>query len=116
MKMDSDRLNEFIVLAEKLNYSKASKMLFISQSVLSRHIMDLEEELGVRLFDRDYRNVSLTSAGKPCLKNPENCLKNTAMPCRRCGYPISTQRALSSCSFSARVATPWKAISAGPFQ
>ncbi len=62
--MTTERLQEFFVLASILNYSRAAENLFISQSVLSRHMKALEEELSVRLFVRDTHHVSLTAEGK----------------------------------------------------
>jgi len=62
--METRLLKYFSVLAEELHFGKAAKRLYISQPPLSRQIMDLEEELGVRLFNRTKRNVQLTSYGK----------------------------------------------------
>ncbi len=62
--METRLLKYFSVLAEELHYGKAAKRLHISQPPLSRQIMDLEEELGVRLFNRTKRNVQLTVYGK----------------------------------------------------
>ena len=61
--MDLRRLREFIVLAENLNFSRAAEQLFITQPVLSRHIADLESELGVQLFIRTKHKVQLTALG-----------------------------------------------------
>ena len=62
--MDINRLNEFIVLATHLNYSKAANQLFLTQPALSRHIHDLEQTLGAPLFIRDTHNVHLTAVGE----------------------------------------------------
>ncbi len=62
--MDINRLNEFIVLATDLNYSKAANELFLTQPALSRHIHDLEETLGAQLFVRDTHKVCLTPIGE----------------------------------------------------
>jgi LysR family positive regulator for ilvC len=61
--MDSRTLQQFVSLAENLHFSRASKACHISPSTLSRSIQRLEEELGVALFLRNNRSVSLTPAG-----------------------------------------------------
>jgi DNA-binding transcriptional LysR family regulator len=62
--MTTERLYEFLVLAQTLNYGKAARKLYITQSVLSRHIGDLEAEVGNTLLERDSHKVSLTQAGR----------------------------------------------------
>lgn len=62
--MTTERLFEFLVLSQTLSYSKAAKKLFITQSALSRHIIDMEEELGVKLLERSTHGVKLTQAGR----------------------------------------------------
>lgn len=57
-----DRSREFIELAMQLNYAAAAERLHLSTSALSRHITDLEAELGFRLFNRS--PLSLTRAGR----------------------------------------------------
>ncbi|MGM9608130.1 MAG: LysR family transcriptional regulator [Oscillospiraceae bacterium] len=61
--MNTDRLFEFQTLAQVLHYGRAAKKLYMAQSVLSRHIQELEKELGVHLFQRGPHGVALTSAG-----------------------------------------------------
>lgn len=56
-------INEFLVLAETLNYREASERLFITQPALSRHIQALENYFGAPLFTRTTRSTSLTSEG-----------------------------------------------------
>lgn len=73
--MNTDHLEEFVILSETLNYSKAAEKLFISQPMLSRHISELEKEVGHRLLDRDTHGVRLTEEGKYFLKWVEPFLK-----------------------------------------
>lgn len=61
--MTTERLYEFLILSKTLNYSTAAQNLYISQSVLSKHIKSMEEELHVPLFERTTHGVSLTAAG-----------------------------------------------------
>jgi DNA-binding transcriptional LysR family regulator len=66
--MDIELLKEFIVVAEHLNFSKASKKLYIAQPVLSRHIADLESQLGIQLFIRSKHSVQITYMGELMLE------------------------------------------------
>lgn len=61
--MNTEKLYEFLVLSKALNFSRAADNLYISQSVLSKHIQDMEQELGVKLFLRTTHGVALTNAG-----------------------------------------------------
>lgn len=61
--MKTEKLYEFLVLSKTLSYSRAASALYISQSVLSRHILEMERELNTRLFFRTTHEVRLTEAG-----------------------------------------------------
>ena len=61
--MTSERLYEFFVLSKTLNFSRAAEQLFISQSVLSKHIAAMEKEMGTPLVQRTSHSVTLTEAG-----------------------------------------------------
>jgi DNA-binding transcriptional LysR family regulator len=65
--MDLRRLRTFITVAEQGTVSKASLRLRVAQPALSRQISFLEEELGVRLFDRVRRRLVLTGEGEQLL-------------------------------------------------
>jgi transcriptional regulator, lysR family len=56
-------LKYFLVVATERNISNAAKILFVSQPALSKQLKDLEEELGVILFKRGNRNITLTEDG-----------------------------------------------------
>ncbi|KAF3469457.1 LysR family transcriptional regulator [Streptomyces sp. Tu 3180] len=54
----------FLVLGEELHFGRTAARLHMTQSALSRQIRDLERRVGVLLFSRDSRTVSLTDAGR----------------------------------------------------
>jgi len=59
-----DLLNGFEAAARLLSFTKAGEELYLSQSAVSRQIQDLEDQLGVRLFERRHRALALTEAGQ----------------------------------------------------
>lgn len=61
--MNQQELRCFVEVARTRNFSKAAENLFVSQPTISNHVKHLEHELGVRLFNRTYHNVSLTTYG-----------------------------------------------------
>lgn len=62
--MNTRVLQQFVHLADSLHFGRASETSHISPSALSRSIQQLETEVGVMLFERDNRTVSLTRAGE----------------------------------------------------
>ena len=72
--MNLHHLRYFVTLAHLEHYTKAARQLSITQPSLSHAIAALEEELNVRLFEKDGRNVVLTRWGKVFLKDVEEIL------------------------------------------
>ncbi len=66
--MDLRHLRTFVTVAEQGTVSKASMQLHTAQPALSRQIRDLEDELGVKLFDRVRRRLVLTGEGEQLLE------------------------------------------------
>ena len=78
--MELRQLRFFLRASDTLNFSEAAKQLFVTQSALSQNIKQLEEELGVTLFNRNSHEVYLTEAGKElvtyareALRTADNC-------------------------------------------
>ncbi|MEP9982540.1 LysR family transcriptional regulator [Klebsiella sp. GG_Kp157] len=66
--LDIRLLRAFAVVAEENNISRAAQRLFISQPPLSRHMRQLEAQLGVTLFQRHSKGLILTDAGREVLE------------------------------------------------
>lgn len=62
--MLSRHINYFLAVAEHGSFTRAASALHVSQPALSQQIRQLEESLGVPLFDRSGRTIRLTDAGE----------------------------------------------------
>ena len=72
--MELEQLRIFIAVAETGGFSAGARKLYISHSTTSRTVAALEDELGVRLLERDNRVFGLTGAGKLLLKEAKELL------------------------------------------
>lgn len=81
-QLENFRLKVFRAVAQHLNFRKAADQLFLTQPAVTLQIQALENELGVRLFDRAGGKVSLTPQGK-ILLNHANKLASIAAQAER---------------------------------
>lgn len=75
--MQINQLRYVLKIAEKKSFSAAAKELYIAQPSLSQQISKLEKELGIPLFIRHSKSVSLTDAGERFIKSAERIINST---------------------------------------
>jgi DNA-binding transcriptional LysR family regulator len=75
--MELRHLRYFVTIAEERSFTRASERLWVAQPALSTQIKRLESELGIRLFDRHSRGVSLTHDGALFLERARAALAAT---------------------------------------
>src|SRR4051794_5869396 len=64
MDLNFRHLEAFVTVARLNSFTRAAKVLHLSQPALTKQVRHLEETWGVRLFDRNTRSVALTHIGK----------------------------------------------------
>ncbi len=75
--MELRHLRYFVAVAQDLNFRKAAGRLHISRPALSKQIKDLEDEISVKLLERDTVSVSLTKAGEIFLDDAREVLRQS---------------------------------------
>jgi DNA-binding transcriptional LysR family regulator len=86
--MNIDDLEAFLSVAKEQSFSRASKSLFITQPAVSKRVAALENEVGLSLFNRIKRQVSLTEAGKQLLPKAQE-LVDQAVDLKRFASSLS---------------------------
>jgi LysR family transcriptional regulator, cyn operon transcriptional activator len=74
--MEIRQLQYFVKAAETMNFTEAAAAVFITQSTLSQQIKQLEEELGMLLFDRIGKHVRITEAGHVFFEHAQKILRD----------------------------------------
>jgi DNA-binding transcriptional LysR family regulator len=83
--MELRHLRYFVAVGEEQHYGRAAERLRIAQPALSRQIHDLEEEIGVKLFDRMPRGVKISAAGNSFLEDARRILQQVNEATMRAG-------------------------------
>src|SRR5215217_9452528 len=89
--MELRHLRYFVAVAEELHFRRAAERLHVAQPAISEQIRKLEQELGVRLFDRTPRNVALTVAGGALLDEARHVLRHAEVARQAAQTPASSR-------------------------
>jgi DNA-binding transcriptional LysR family regulator len=85
-ELETRQLRYFVAVAEELNFGRAATRLGMAQPPLTRAIRELERQLGVQLFTRTTRQVTLTQAGEVLLGDARAALDAVSAAARRARY------------------------------
>ena len=89
--MELEKLRIFLAVADSGGFSCGARQLYISHSTTSRAVSALEEELGVRLLERDNRVQGLTPAGRQLALEARALLRQADEAARRVRAAAETQ-------------------------
>jgi DNA-binding transcriptional LysR family regulator len=109
-----DPLKGFDAAARHLSFTKAATELFVTQSAVSRQIQTLEEQLGVRLFRREVRRLSLTPEGEVLHRAVGEMLARLADVCA--GLKAAQRRPRVTVSAAVGIASLWLVPRLAAFQ
>ena len=91
-RMELRHLRYFVAVAEELSFRKAAQRLNVSRPALSKQVKDLENEIAVKLLDRDTVSVSLTKAGEIFLEDAQQLLSHAESAIERANEAQSGHR------------------------
>ena len=75
MDMELRQLEYFLMVSDLTSFTRAAERLYVSQPAVTNAVRSLEEELGIQLFDRSQRKVSLTTEGKIFYRHIQNIMQ-----------------------------------------
>ena len=92
-------LKYFLAVAREENITRVAEQLHVSRPAVSRKIAQLEEELGIRAFERKGKRVTLTEEGRLLRRRPQKMLdlaEKTARDFRREPYQLTGKITIGS--------------------
>ena len=99
--MELRHLRYFVAVAEELSFTRAASRLHTAQPSLSQQIRQLEDEVGVPLFERTRHRVRLTAAGRLFLVDAQEILSRVERAVRRAARAAAGEAELSVGTFPA---------------
>lgn len=109
-----DPLRGFDAAARHLSFTRAATELHLTQSAISRQVQTLENQLGIRLFRREARRLSLTPAGEVLARTVAETLERLAEVCA--GLKAAQRRPRVNVSASVGIASLWLVPRLAAFQ
>ncbi|MBY0121643.1 LysR family transcriptional regulator [Bacillus sp. S/N-304-OC-R1] len=92
--MEIQQLRAFLSVAQTKNFTKSAELMYISQSTVTMRIKALEQALGKQLFERDNRQVLLTTSGKELLEYAKRIIELVDEGSRKVGMEESFENLL----------------------
>jgi len=102
--MELRQIRSFLSIAETLHFGRTAELVHLSQPALSLQIRALEEEMGVRLFERNRRKTTLTAAGAAFREAAAAAVLQLDQAIRRAALAASGKLGLLSIGFIRRPA------------
>ena len=74
--MELTQIQYFNAAAHTEHFTRAAELLFVTESTLSRNINQIEKELGIKLFDRNGKRISLNANGEIAMRYTDEIIRN----------------------------------------
>ena len=107
LNLSTRQVRAFLALAEQKNFTRAAEQCHLSQSAFSTLIRTLEDAIGMRLFDRDTRNVELTAEGRLFLGGAARLMEDLRASLQDLGEHAARRRGRVSVAALPSLAAGW---------